>query len=158
MALETEMTGLAAQRRTSEDLAALRACLDRMTAARNVEELVKADADFHASIARASKNPYYSRFTDFLGIRLVPNRAIYLPDHSDPARQAYARSIHEDHVEIFDAIVAGDEAAARLAARTHMQKSLERHRGRQKTRGRSRQVASRKVITQLSCGEDERLI
>jgi|SRR5690242_10460161 len=130
MALETEMTGLAAQRRTEDDIVMLRECLDRLATASDVDQSVEADAVFHGLIARASKNDYYSRFTDFLGIRLVPNRTIYLRGQTGQARLDYTQSIHDDHVAIFDAIVAGDEAAARTAARAHMQKSLERHRKR----------------------------
>lgn len=128
MALETEMAGLAAQRRTDEDIAVLRECLDRMAAAEDVEASVEADAAFHATIAGATQNDYYSRFMDFLGIRLVPRRAVYLRDHPEVPREDYARSIQRDHEAIFAAIVAGDPARSRRAARRHMQKSLERHR------------------------------
>ncbi len=128
MALETEMADLAARRRTDADIVVLRECLDRMASAEDVEESVDADAAFHAAIARATQNEYYSRFMDFLGIRLVPRRAVYLRDQSETAHHAYARSIQRDHEAIFAAIVAGDPAQSRRAARRHMQKSLERHR------------------------------
>jgi DNA-binding FadR family transcriptional regulator len=128
MALETEMAGLAAQRRTDEDIVVLRECLDRMASAEDVEASVEADAAFHATIARATRNDYYSRFMDFLGIRLVPRRAVYLRDHPEVPHDAYARTIQRDHEAIFAAIVAGDAAQSRRAARRHMQKSLDRHR------------------------------
>lgn len=127
MALETEMADLAARRRTDSDIATLRQCLDQIAAAEDVEGSVDADAAFHAAIARATQNDYYSRFMDFLGIRLVPRRALYLRDQSAAAHVSYARSIQRDHEAIFTAIAAGDPAAARRAARRHMQKSLERH-------------------------------
>lgn len=128
MALETEMAGLAAERRTDEDIALLRACLDRMAATEDVEASVDADAAFHATIARAARNEYYSRFMDFLGIRLVPRRAIYLRSQPEGSHLAYAESIRRDHEAILSAIVAGNPVQARRAARRHMQKSLERHR------------------------------
>lgn len=128
MALETEMAGLAAQRRTDEDIAGMRECLDRMAAAEDMDVSVEADAAFHAMIARATRNDYYSRFMDFLGLRLVPRRAVYLRDHPEVSHDVYARSIQRDHEAIFAAIVAGDPAQSRRAARRHMQKSLERHR------------------------------
>jgi DNA-binding FadR family transcriptional regulator len=128
MALETEMAGLAAERRSDEDIAMLRECLDHMAATEDVEASVDADAAFHATIARAARNEYYSRFMDFLGIRLVPRRAVYLRSQPEGAHRAYARSIQRDHEAIFAAIVAGDPVQSRRAARRHMQKSLERHR------------------------------
>ncbi|WP_019833568.1 FadR/GntR family transcriptional regulator [Sphingomonas sp. PR090111-T3T-6A] len=135
MALETEMAGLAAQRRTDEDIAGMRECLDRMAAAEDMDVSVEADAAFHAMIARATKNDYYSRFMDFLGLRLVPRRAVYLRDHPEVSHDVYARSIQRDHEAIFAAIVAGDSAQSRRAARRHMQKSLERHRRMQAGHG-----------------------
>jgi DNA-binding FadR family transcriptional regulator len=137
MAFETEMAGLAAERRTVEDVAKLRECLDRMAATDDVEESVEADAAFHATIAQATRNEYYCRFMDFLGIRLVPRRAVYLRGQSDAAHQAYARSIQRDHEAIFAAIAAGDPVRSRNAARRHMQKSLERHRQMQADRSLS---------------------
>jgi DNA-binding FadR family transcriptional regulator len=128
MALETEMAGLAAQRRTESDLAWLSHCLDRLGACSDVEQAVDADVAFHAAIARATHNEYYSRFMDFLGVRLVPRRSLYLRSETPSARIAYARTIHRDHEAIHAAIAAQEPGRARNAARRHMQKSLERHR------------------------------
>ena len=128
MALETEMAGLAAQRRTASDLACLGDCLAALSACGDVEQAVDADAAFHAAIAHATHNEYYSRFMDFLGVRLVPRRSLYLRNETPSARFAYARAIHRDHEAIYAAIAARDPGRARRAARRHMQKSLERHR------------------------------
>jgi DNA-binding FadR family transcriptional regulator len=65
---------------------------------------------------------------DFLGIRLVPPRRLFLRDRADTEHRAYAREIYRDHESILLAITAQDAARARLAARRHMKKSLERHR------------------------------
>jgi len=73
MALETEMAGLAAQRRTEGDLAWLGHCLERLGACSDVEQAVDADVAFHAAIARATHNEYYSRFMDFLGCGSCPD-------------------------------------------------------------------------------------
>lgn len=128
VALETEMAGLAAQRRTDEDLALLSDCLDRLRANDDVDRAVEADVAFHAAIAQATHNEYYSRFMEFLGIRLVPRRSLYLRHQPGDLAPAYARTIHRDHEAIFSAIAAQDPARARRAARRHMEKSLERHR------------------------------
>ncbi|TXC69666.1 FadR family transcriptional regulator [Sphingomonas ginsenosidivorax] len=124
---ETEMSSLAAERRTDADLTAMRAALDAMEDSHDMTESVAADAAFHAAIARASKNDYFQRFTDFLGVRLVPSRRLYLQTDDPAAHRAYARTINRDHQAIYRAIEAQDPARARSAARRHMQKSFERY-------------------------------
>ena len=128
VALETEMAGLAAQRRTDDDLTLLSDCLARLRANDDVDQAVEADVAFHAAIAQATHNEYYSRFMEFLGVRLVPRRSLYLRGQASDQATAYARTIHRDHEAIYTAIVAQDPPRARRAARRHMEKSLERHR------------------------------
>jgi GntR family transcriptional repressor for pyruvate dehydrogenase complex len=124
---ETEMADLAAQRRTDADLVAMRAALDAMERGTDVDASVAADADFHAAIARATGNPYFERFTDFLGVRLVPSRRLYLQGGTVTSHAAYAKTINRDHKAIYSAIEAGDCPRARRSARHHMQKSFERY-------------------------------
>lgn len=128
VAMETEMADLAARRRDEADLAAMRASLEAMAASTDVDASIAADTAFHAAIARATRNGHFLRFTDFLGVRLVPQRRLYF--HSDDAaiHQSYARTINRDHEAIYAAIEARDPARARRAARRHMEKSAERHR------------------------------
>src|SRR5882757_3527184 len=128
MALETEIADLAASRRTGQDLAEMRKWNELMRASSDIDEAVAADMAFHRAIAAATRNDYYLRFMDFLGIRLVPPRQLYLRDRADTEHRAYARDIYRDHDAIVLAIEAQDPARARRAARRHMQKSLERHR------------------------------
>lgn len=127
MGFEAEMAGLAARRRTDADLAAMRLALEAMESCDEVDASVGADAAFHAAIAAATGNAYFQRFTQFLGVRLVPSRSLYLRDGDRTQRQAYARTIDRDHRAIYEAISAGNAAAARRAARRHMQKSIDRH-------------------------------
>jgi len=127
LAIESEMAALAAARRSYDDLANMRACLRRMAESTDVQESVKADVDFHMAIARATKNEYFQRFVDFLGVRLVPPRSLYLRDQSSEAYVKYAGKIADDHSAIIEAIAEQDPTKARAAARRHMQESLERH-------------------------------
>ncbi|MEO7691173.1 MAG: FadR/GntR family transcriptional regulator [Sphingomonas sp.] len=127
MALETEIAGLAASRRSDEDLTEMRKWLELMRASVDIDEAVAADMAFHRAIAAATRNEYYLRFMDFLGIRLVPPRRLLLKGRVDAEHRAYAREIHCDHEAILLAIAARDAPLARLAARRHMRKSLERH-------------------------------
>lgn len=124
---EVEMADLAARRRTAADLAEMRRALTAMEESTDVDGSVAADAAFHAAIARATGNSYFSRFTQFLGVRLVPSRRLYLQGDDAKEHQRYARLINHDHEAIYQAIEAGDPAAARRTARRHMLKSVKRH-------------------------------
>ena len=127
MGFEMEMAGLAAERRTESDLAEMRKALAAMDSSIDVDGSVAADAAFHAAIARATGNDYFLRFTQFLGVRLVPSRKLYLQGSEPKKHQRHARTINRDHEAIYAAIEAGDPAAARRAARQHMQKSVKRY-------------------------------
>jgi GntR family transcriptional regulator, transcriptional repressor for pyruvate dehydrogenase complex len=124
---ESEMAELAALRRTPAQLEEIRTALDAMRHAQ-VEHAASADAAFHAAIAKATGNNYFMRFTDFLGIRLVPSRRLYLGDSDKAATKRYAALIDADHQRIFAAIEVQDGAAARRAARRHIVNSIARHR------------------------------
>ncbi len=128
LAIETEMAALAASRRSMADISELRSALRQMTEVRDDPlASAKADAAFHLAIARATKNDYYVRLIDFLGIRLVPPRNLYLRDQPQREHQAYASKVHAEHEAIVEAIVRMDPTRARSAARRHMQESLNRH-------------------------------
>ena len=128
LAIETEMAALAALRRTTGDIAAMREALSRMSkVSDDPTSSAEADADFHMTIAKATQNPYYLRLIDFLGVRLVPPRSLYLRDRPAPAHAAYVEKVHAEHESIIDAIVRKDQARARNAARRHMLESLKRH-------------------------------
>ncbi|WP_447765468.1 FadR/GntR family transcriptional regulator [Sphingopyxis panaciterrae] len=131
MGFEAEMADLAARRRTDGDLADLRRALAAMEESSDVDASVAADAAFHAAIARATGNPYFLRFTQFLGVRLVPSRRLYLQGDDPVRHQRYAHTINRDHEAIVVAIEAGDPVAARRAARRHIEKSIARYRALQ---------------------------
>ncbi len=127
MGFEMEMAGLAAERRTDADLAEMRKALAAMDSSIDVDGSVAADAAFHAAIARATGNDYFLRFTQFLGVRLVPSRKLYLQGSDPKKHQRHARTINRDHEAIYAAIESSDANAARRAARQHMQKSVKRY-------------------------------
>ncbi|WP_322099068.1 FadR/GntR family transcriptional regulator [Novosphingobium terrae] len=128
LALETEMAGLAAARRTTADIGAIREALFAMESAFDDPMVAaRADSDFHLAIARATQNHYYERLIEFLGVRLVPPRNMYLRDESEDAHRAYAAKVRAEHEDLVDAIIRMDVPRARDAARHHMQESLSRH-------------------------------
>ena len=128
LAIETEMAALAASRRTTDDISAMRAALRRMAeVSADPTASALADSEFHMTIAKATQNPYYLRLIEFLGVRLVPPRNVYLRDQPLRAHKAYVEKVHSEHESIIDAIVRMDSTRARNAARRHMQESLNRH-------------------------------
>ena len=128
LGVETEMAGLAAARRTTADIGEIQQALLRMIeVAADPVAAAQADRDFHLAIARATQNEYYVRFVDFLGVRLVPSRNVYLGDRPAEAHKEYAAKVLAEHEAIVDAIVRMDSPRAREAARQHMHESLTRH-------------------------------
>ncbi|QJU56568.1 FadR family transcriptional regulator [Sphingomonas sp. AP4-R1] len=128
LAVETEMASLAAARRTTANIGEIRDALTHMEdVGDDPAAAARADAAFHLAIARATQNDYFVRLIDFLGIRLVPPRNLYLRDQSTESHASYAAKVRGEHDALVDAIVRMDSAKAREAARHHMQESLSRH-------------------------------
>jgi GntR family transcriptional regulator, transcriptional repressor for pyruvate dehydrogenase complex len=136
IAVETEMAGLAAERRTADDIEEIERCLLAIENAigDNEGDGVAADAALHAAIARATSNQYFVRFIDFLGNNLVPPRNVAQPVERPSTKVRYLATIQREHHAIVDAIKAGDPKAARSAARRHLQRSLRRGRARAEAR------------------------
>ncbi len=127
--VESEAAGLAAQRRTAANLAAMRAALAAFAAA--VEEgrdAVAADFQLHSEIARATQNEHFAGLMATLGAQIIPRARLEASGVIDPQRQAYLRRVNAEHENIVDAIAAKDADAARAAMRTHLANSRERRR------------------------------
>ncbi len=128
LAVEAEMASLAAARRTTANIGEIREALQKMAEVTDdAAAAAQADIAFHLAIARSTQNEYYVRIIEFLGLRLVPPRSLYLRGHSSIAHQAYAALVRAEHDAILESIVRMDSARARDAARHHMQESLSRH-------------------------------
>jgi GntR family transcriptional repressor for pyruvate dehydrogenase complex len=127
--VETEAAALAAQRRTAQNLAVMRAALD--TFAQAVEQggdAVAADFQFHSEIARATQNDHFGRLMASLGTGVIPRARLAAEAPPTPERLDYLKRVNAEHESIFDAIAAGDPDAARAAMRTHLANSRERRR------------------------------
>jgi DNA-binding GntR family transcriptional regulator len=119
-ALEAYAARLAAVRRTPEQLAHMRTTLDRGRAATAAGDLVgaaEAHRDFHLAVEEAASNRY-------LGTVVEPLRARTELVFSMLVDQRGVVG-WEQHVDILDAIAAGDEVAAREATRRHMESVLD---------------------------------
>ena len=139
--VETEAAGLAAQRRTDSDLAAMRLALDAMAAAVAAgDDAVAADYQFHLEVTRATQNPHFAQLMGALGSAVIPRgrlRGDTAPDLppgvvagslEEVERRVYLRRVQFEHESIFDAIASQDQDAARAAMRTHLGNSRERRR------------------------------
>ncbi len=128
LGVEAEMAAFAAARRTTEDIADMRTALRRMAeVSDDPTAAAAADVRFHLAIARATRNDYFVRLIDFLGLRLVPPRNLYLRDQPPEAHKAYVAKVRAEHEAILNAITRMDVALARQAAWDHMHESLNRH-------------------------------
>ena len=137
ISLETETAGLAAQRRTGDQLAAIRAALDELEA--NVSgqgDTVTPDMRFHMLIAAATGNPYFAEIMSHLGRTLIPRARINSPKVASEDLPAYLRRVNREHEEIYEAIARRDAEAARAAMRLHLTHSRERLRRAQEAAGR----------------------
>lgn len=129
LGVETEMAGLAAERRTDLDLMDMRRQLKILGQSDvGMDRSVNADVAFHKAIGKASQNPYYGKLIEFLGVRLVPPRSVYLRQSETYMGDSYRAVIGREHEAILDAIAARDPDRAHAAARMHMSESLKRHR------------------------------
>ena len=127
--VETEAAGLAAERRSAGNLAAMRAALDAFAAAvESGRDAVAADFAFHSEVAGATQNAHFSSLLATLGSRIIPRARLDPSAASAEERRAYLRRVNAEHAAILDAIAGRDGDAARAAMRTHLANSRERRR------------------------------
>ena len=128
LGVEIESAGLAAERASRAQVKAIGAALEAIErAAESGESAIDEDLELHRAIAAATGNPEFERFLQFIGRHLIPRRIVSgLPESM--GRRAYLVLLQEEHRRIYEAIRAGDPAAARQAMRRHLTRSLERYR------------------------------
>lgn len=123
LSLEVEAAGLAAQRRTSDDLREIEDAFERMVEAqRNGQEGAEQDFAFHLRIAEATQNTYIAKFIRYLGSFIIPRPARRTVTGSE--RLVYLEGLTQEHADIRDAIADQDEAAAIEAMRVHLSRGL----------------------------------
>ena len=126
ISLETESAGLAATRRTEEQLHAMREALDEF--ARNMAasaNTVPADFRFHLQIAQATGNPYFADIMSHLGTAIIPRTRIRSISNDERGAE-YLSRVNREHEEIYAAIARRDPESARAAMRIHLTNSRER--------------------------------
>lgn len=128
IALEVEAAILAAQRRTPQQLDAIRQALDHLIALQEADDIapqdaIDADYAFHQSIAVATDNTYFLEFLIHMGTAAIPRSRLLIDNDT---HQSYLHQLNQEHTLIFQAIAAQDTDAAGKATRSHLLNSLNR--------------------------------
>ncbi len=124
-ALEAEAASLAAQRRTLDDLKAIK------QAVRALEQTVRGGGDgieedlrFHSAIALASHNRFLIGTLEYLAQFM--RQAIAVTRANEARRADFAAQVRDEHAAVVEAIEAGDAGRARRAAGRHMKNAARR--------------------------------
>ncbi|MDH5855853.1 FadR/GntR family transcriptional regulator [Lampropedia aestuarii] len=124
--LETEAAGLAASRRSPQQLDAIRRAFDAFNASHSAGlDTAGHDLAFHLAIAAATSNRYFEEVLGHFGVQLIPpthHDMIHVPER-DPEDLPRVRREHE---EILLAIERQDPDSAKAAMRLHLNNSRER--------------------------------
>ena len=127
--IETEAAGLAALRRTEQNLIYMRSAVQAFERAiEQGRDAVGPDFQFHLEIARATQNPHFADIMGSLGSSIIPRARLDAPVEQSDERRQYLQSVNREHQSILDAIAAQDAESARAAMRTHLANSRERRR------------------------------
>jgi GntR family transcriptional regulator, transcriptional repressor for pyruvate dehydrogenase complex len=128
VSLETEAAGLAAMRRTDEQLAEMQQSLDAFQS--NLkhpgDDTVSPDFQFHLHIARATGNLFFSDIMNHLGTVIIPRTRVNSAQLAGDDLVRYLARLASEHEAIYEAIRSRDAEAARSAMRLHLSNSRER--------------------------------
>lgn len=113
--LESAATSMAASRITPDQLTELRACLQDLQNATDLDEFVRSDIRFHDIIAEATGNASLHMLCRGLSTRTQRSRLV----RGQTGDDTLSRSVAE-HEAIFRHIEAGESALAAAAAATHV--------------------------------------
>jgi GntR family transcriptional repressor for pyruvate dehydrogenase complex len=113
--LEPAATALAAGRIGDEDLVALRALLDEMSAASSIEALVRLDAEFHGRIAECSGNPVLASLIHAISAPTTRARV-----WRGITQEGAVGRTHEEHERIYAALATHEPELARAWATVHV--------------------------------------
>jgi len=118
--LEKITTGLAADRRTPEQLKTIEGALAQMKAASTTEEFVTADVAFHIAVADASGNTVLANMLKSISslLRVWIHRVM-------EAESSFEKS-YSEHIPVFQAISSGDSTAAASHMESHMEQASAR--------------------------------
>ncbi|MEO7241881.1 MAG: FadR/GntR family transcriptional regulator [Variovorax sp.] len=127
ISLETEAAGLAAHRRSPEQLEAMKQALQAFEdSIEQDDDSVPSDFQFHLEVARATGNRHFADLMTYLGTMIIPRTRLNTARDAPEGRLAYLLRVHGEHENIYQAIRNHDAEAARGAMRMHLSNSRER--------------------------------
>lgn len=127
ISLETEAAGLAALRRTPENLLAMESALAAFDASIHADlDAVPPDFQFHMEVARATGNRHFADLMTYLGTMIIPRTRVNTALSAPEGRLNYLERVHSEHESIYLAVRNQDAESARAAMRTHLSNSRER--------------------------------
>ena len=127
ISLETEAAGLAAARRTAENLRAMETALKAFQDSIDIDsDAVPPDFQFHMEVARSTGNRHFADLMTYLGTMIIPRTRVNTMQNAPEGRLNYLQRVHGEHESIYNAIRNKDAEAARAAMRTHLSNSRER--------------------------------
>jgi GntR family transcriptional repressor for pyruvate dehydrogenase complex len=127
ISLETEAAGLAALRRTPDNLATMKAALLAFEASIQLDsDAVPPDFQFHMEVARSTGNRHFADLMTYLGTMIIPRTRVNTMQTAPEGRMNYLLRVNSEHENIYNAIRDQDAEAARAAMRTHLTNSRER--------------------------------
>jgi GntR family transcriptional repressor for pyruvate dehydrogenase complex len=131
MGIEIESAGLAAERRSTSQEAAIHEAWSEFGRLLDTGGLTgKTDFAFHRAIAEATNNPFYVEVLEALGSRTIPCDVASPWGTDSVLTYEYQIGLHQEHRRILEAISSGEADAARDAMRDHLSRSQDRYRSR----------------------------
>jgi len=130
--LEVEIAGLAAEKGTNEDLAAIQGSLDKMKRViNNAPKIIQSDREFHINIAKAAHNAILLSMAIYLATGLNEKLWINLKEKASSSSGGNRKYLDEtiselygkyldQHAQIFDAIKNKDAKGASEEMHSHL--------------------------------------
>ncbi len=127
ISLETQAAGLAALKRTPEDLTVfedlLQTFVEQVRAGANA---VQPDVRFHFQVCIATGNRYFKEVCQFISRNTIPRTRLKTEQYTDEPLADYLMRVHLEHRTVLDAIIRQDPESAQAAMRIHLVNSRER--------------------------------
>ena len=127
ISVETEAAGLAALRRSDEQIKQMHQALQEFEhEVRAGGSSVEPDFQFHLLVAQATGNKYFENFYRQLGTTTIPRTRLDTSRFSSAPGASYLLQSNREHEAILEAIMRKDPEGARAGMRMHLTNSRER--------------------------------
>jgi GntR family transcriptional repressor for pyruvate dehydrogenase complex len=122
--IESEASALAAKRRNDKDIEDLRILIEELDeAVKQAIDGTDKNIEFHKAVVRASKNVFITSFMSFFSGKIFD---LVQSDRRHSKYVGLPADVQQEHINIFDAIVAGDPKKARNETLKHLKNAAKR--------------------------------